>query len=84
MYFEAREAWAEAEGLLREQLADAPEAAMLLKRGVALEKSEGNPGGAIEALRKYLDTYQTDREAWEELGELYLQVRALLRASVHT
>jgi hypothetical protein len=74
MYYEASGAFEEAEMLLREQLAEAPEAPALLKRSVALEKSRTNIGGAIEALRRYLDVYQTDREAWEELGELYLQV----------
>jgi hypothetical protein len=41
---------------------------------VAVEKSRGNTSGAIESLRKYLDTYQNDKEAWEELAELYLEV----------
>jgi len=41
---------------------------------VALEKSKGNLSGAIELLRKYVDIYMLDREAWEELRELYLQV----------
>jgi hypothetical protein len=41
---------------------------------VALEKSRGNFTAAADALRKYLDTWSNDREAWEELGELYLQV----------
>lgn len=74
MYYEASGAFEEAETLLREQLAEAPESQLLLKRAVALEKSRGNAGAAIEALRRYVDVYQTDREAWEELGELYLQV----------
>ena len=42
---------------------------------VALEKSQGNVGAAIEALRKYVDVFQTDRDAWEELGALYVQAR---------
>jgi hypothetical protein len=41
---------------------------------VAVEKSRGNTAGAIDTLRKYLDTYQNDNEAWEELAELYLEV----------
>ena len=40
---------------------------------MALEKSQGNVGAAIEALRKYVDVFQTDRDAWEELGVLYVQ-----------
>lgn len=42
---------------------------------MALEKSQGNVGAAIEALRKYVDVFQTDRDAWEELGALYVQAR---------
>lgn len=79
MYFEAKESYDEAEALLKEQLAEAPQSALLQKRLVALEKSRGNLGGAIEGLRRYLDACQTDREAWEELGELYLQVANLSR-----
>ncbi len=45
---------------------------------MALEKSQGNLGAAVEALRKYVDVFQTDREAWEELGSLYLQARPAL------
>lgn len=41
---------------------------------VAVEKSKGSLSSAIELLRKYLDTYMTDKTAWEELGALYLQV----------
>ena len=41
---------------------------------VAVEKSRGNLSAAIELLRKYIDTYMLDKGAWEELGELYLQV----------
>ena len=41
---------------------------------MALEKTKDNIPGAIDLLCKYLDLFMTDREAWEELGELYLQV----------
>lgn len=40
---------------------------------MALEKSQGSAGAAIEALRRYVDVFQTDRDAWEELGALYVQ-----------
>ena len=39
-----------------------------------MEKTKGNMPAAMELLRKYVDLYQTDREAWEELAELYTQV----------
>ena len=74
MYLEARGSYQQAEALILEELEQAPESQMLLKRQVALEKTKGNLAGAIEALRKYVDTFQTDREAWEELGHLYLEV----------
>lgn len=76
MYFEARGQYDEAERVITEQLEEAPESQMLLKRQVALEKSKGNTAAAIELLRKYVDVFQTDKEAWEELGELYLQACA--------
>jgi hypothetical protein len=50
---------------------------------VAVEKTRGNTAGAIEALRRYLDAYQNDREGWEELAELYLEVGAVQGAAVH-
>lgn len=60
------------------------DAAYLKEQGslfqVAVEKSRGNLSGAIELLRKYIDTYMLDKAAWEELGELYLQVRILVHA----
>ncbi len=41
---------------------------------VSLERSRGNLSGAIEALRKYLDVMANDKDGWEELAELYLEV----------
>lgn len=32
---------------------------------------------AIEALKKYLDVYANDKDAWEEMADLYLQVKGL-------
>lgn len=43
---------------------------------VALAKSKGNLSMAIELLRKHVDVFMLDKMAWEELGELYLQVYA--------
>lgn len=43
---------------------------------VALEKTKGNIGKAIELLRSHVDTFMTDKDAWEELAELYLKVAA--------
>ncbi len=82
MFLEARGSYEQAEALILEQLEEAPESQMLLKRQVALEKTKGNLSGAIEMLRKYVETFQTDREAWEELGHLYLEVRPAMMATV--
>ena len=41
---------------------------------VALAKASGKPGAAIDLLRRHVDVYMTDRESWEELAELYVQV----------
>ena len=79
---EARGSYEQAEVLILEQLEEAPESQMLLKRQVALEKTKGNLSGAIEMLRKYVETFQTDKEAWEELGHLYLEVRPAMMATV--
>ena len=43
---------------------------------VALAKSKGNLNTAIELLRKHVDVFMLDKMAWEELGELYLQVQS--------
>ncbi len=39
-----------------------------------MERSRGNLAAAIEALRKYLDTFANDKDGWEELAEMYLEV----------
>ena len=41
---------------------------------VAVERSRGSITAAIEALRKYLDVFSNDRDGWEELAEMYLEV----------
>lgn len=41
---------------------------------VAIEKTKGNNVKAIELLKAYVDIFMTDRDAWSELGDLYLEV----------
>lgn len=41
---------------------------------VALERTRGNVPALIEALKKYLEVYQSDGDAWEELADVYLEV----------
>ena len=46
-----------------------------------MEKTRGNTQGAIDALRKIVDIYSNDREAWEELAELYLELTMYKQAA---
>lgn len=41
---------------------------------VAAARTKGDLPGAVEYLKTYLDFWMNDREAWEELTELYLEV----------
>lgn len=41
---------------------------------VALCKTRGKLNDAVEGLKTYLQHWSNDREAWEELGDLYLEV----------
>lgn len=52
---------------------DQPGNDQLFKRQAALERSRGDTPKAIDLLRKHVDTYCVDAEAWEELSELYLE-----------
>ncbi|EFJ50259.1 hypothetical protein VOLCADRAFT_73964 [Volvox carteri f. nagariensis] len=81
MYYEAVGDYTHAEGIYRDLLGQDPANEMILKRMVALERSRGNVNAAIEALRKYLDTFANDKEGWEELAELYLEVQNYRQAA---
>ena len=39
-----------------------------------MQRGRGDLTGAIATLRQYLDHYMNDRESWEELADLYLEV----------
>ena len=41
---------------------------------MAAEKTRGNTLAAVEALKKYLEVHAGDKDAWEEMGDLYLEV----------
>ena len=41
---------------------------------MAAEKTRGNTLAAVEALKKYLEIHAGDKDAWEEMGDLYLEV----------
>lgn len=71
---EAREDYKGAEAKYKEILEEDPNNESVRKRLVALEKSQGNLLGAIQELNKYLEVFMSDKEAWEELAELYTTV----------
>ena len=43
-------------------------------------KSQGNTRDLIRAFNQYLETFGTDREAWHELGAIYVQNAQLSKA----
>lgn len=47
---------------------------------MALALTAGDVAGATEQLVAYLDVFQTDRAAWEQLADLYAQQRLLEQA----
>ncbi|GIL75572.1 hypothetical protein Vretimale_15176 [Volvox reticuliferus] len=81
MYYEAVGDYSKAEGVYSDLLAQDPANEMILKRMVALDRSRGNLTSAIEALRKYLDTFANDKDGWEELAEMYLEVQNYRQAA---
>lgn len=74
MYWEAQGQLDQASQIYTDMIAQQPACEMAHKRLVAVEKTRGNLNGAVDALRKYLDVWANDREGWEELGELYLEM----------
>ncbi|KAK9791594.1 hypothetical protein WJX73_009768 [Symbiochloris irregularis] len=82
MYFEAKGQLEKArDNYITNTLDVSPDSQYLLKRQVALEKTQDNIQGAIDLLCKYVDLFMMDREAWEELGELYLQAQMFSQAA---
>eukprot|EP00798_Chlamydomonas_sp_ICE-L_P005710 gene5710-12772_t len=73
MYWEAVGEFEQAERLYFETLQENPSCEMMAKRLIALEKSKGNLPGVIEGLKKYLEVFANDKEAWEELSEVYIE-----------
>lgn len=80
MWLEANGWWDQAEKVYADLLERNPQDQPVLKRQVCLIKSRGNTAGAVEALRKYLDTYMADYEAWRELGDLYISLQMFKQA----
>lgn len=41
---------------------------------IAINKTKGDLAGAAQALRTYLDSFSSDKDAWEELADIYTEV----------
>ena len=72
-YLESIGATDDAAVLVTAGLEEAPDSAVLAKRKVAALRGAGDLGGAIAALAAHVDAFQTDGDAWGELGDLYLE-----------
>lgn len=73
LYREAVGEWEEAAELYKQLLIDAPENTFARKRFIAIRRAQGKTVDAIEAANKYLQICETDRDAWHELGEMYME-----------
>ena len=78
MYNDARDRADDAAEWYAVVLKDAPADQGALRRQIAAVKAEAGPAAAIPLLVKHVDVFQNDLEAWQELGELYLQARSCL------
>eukprot|EP00358_Blepharisma_japonicum_P005352 CAMPEP_0202942296 /NCGR_PEP_ID=MMETSP1395-20130829/2455_1 /ASSEMBLY_ACC=CAM_ASM_000871 /TAXON_ID=5961 /ORGANISM="Blepharisma japonicum, Strain Stock R1072" /LENGTH=161 /DNA_ID=CAMNT_0049638349 /DNA_START=280 /DNA_END=762 /DNA_ORIENTATION=+ len=58
--------------IYEEMLATNPLDAATWKRKIALFRTTGKIDDAINTLNSYLETFQADIEAWEELADIYL------------
>ncbi|KAK9863750.1 hypothetical protein WJX84_003356 [Apatococcus fuscideae] len=81
MYFEGKGQLKEANEVYSRFQSEFPDHELLEKRKVAMERAKGNTVGAIGLLQKYVDTNQMDKDAWEELADLYLQGQMYAQAA---
>jgi thioredoxin-like negative regulator of GroEL len=81
MYYEAASQYDKAEAVYESMLDSDPADEAATKRLAALARSRGDVGGAAAVLRTYLDHFQGDLQAWEELADLYCEVGALKQAA---
>jgi hypothetical protein len=44
-----------------------------MKRQIAVRKASGDIPNAIKALNEYLKFFMADTDAWQELGDIYLE-----------
>lgn len=81
MYYEAASQWDRAEAVYESMLDADPADEAATKRLAALSRSRGDAAGAAALLRTYLDHFQGDLQAWEELADLYCEQGALKQAA---
>lgn len=75
MYNSARDREDGAEEWYSSILIDAPNDSGALRRRIAAVKAAQGSAAAIPLLVKHVEVFQNDLESWQELAELYLQVR---------
>mmetsp|Transcript_20469 Transcript_20469/g.33184 ORF Transcript_20469/g.33184 Transcript_20469/m.33184 type:complete len:318 (-) Transcript_20469:80-1033(-) len=80
MCLESEGKWEEALKKYDELLEKSPAEQRVMKRKVAVYKSQGRTTEAIDELTKYLDTFMGDFAAWEELALLYAECRMYQQA----
>jgi tetratricopeptide (TPR) repeat protein len=71
----------EAEKIYKKIIAEKPEDPVPRKRMIVMQKTRGKTKEAFEELNSYLDQFSVDPDVWHELGELYIDVGALTRAT---
>lgn len=74
MYYEAQGKVEKSEDFYHDIITDQPTNQIIAKRLVAAAHTRGDLPAAVEYLKTYLDYWMNDREAWEELAELYLEM----------
>lgn len=81
MWLEAKGWWEQADRFYENLLQEHPQDQKVMKRQVAALKAQGKLLEAAQALRKYLETFQADFEAWRDLAELYLSLSMVRQAA---
>ncbi|GMH40403.1 hypothetical protein BSKO_08307 [Bryopsis sp. KO-2023] len=81
MYFEATDNLERAVRLYDDILRDDPANELALKRKVAVQRTKGDLAGAAQALKSYLECYMVDRDAWEEMADIYLKMQHYKQAA---
>lgn len=81
MALEAQGKWKEASAVFDVLLEKNPTNGPILKRKIAMERSQGNFKVAIERMNEYLGVFMADGEAWSELADMYTEVEMYAQAA---